>query len=610
VNGRRSLRWRILGLVSLSLVGLTFTMLWLVHRRVSTQVNRNIREDLKRSSAVFENMLAARAERLEEASQVIVRDPRFFSVLTLPGSSTDKQLRATVAGVAADFNRITHSDLFEVLAADGHLLASVGRESSSEKRRAPLVHQALLGRPVSSLLIEPRTHYQVSITPIQVGGRIVGALLLGAGFGEPLAQRLKSLTRSEITFMAQDTPTGSTLETSEDRDALYRALHDLAAHPEPDRAFGAVIEIQGQSQTWMTLVHALPGSDPSRQQWYVMQRSLDAESAFLHEIQSQLVAVALIAVFVALLAGWFLSERMTSPVQRLVRAAEEMERGHYDYPLDVRSRDEIGYLAARFSDMRARQRAYVTSLQEVARLKSEFISVASHELRTPISVIKGYQDLFAIGALGTLTPDQQEAIAAITRSVTMLERIAEDATRMAHVEGARLELEIERCSLRTLVERAVADVRTAAIGRRVELETRVSPNDARVDVDGLRVSQALANLISNGIRFTPDGGRVRVDASVRDGQLTIAVEDSGIGIPPDKRERLFDRAFVATESKNHHSSNVLAYNSAGLGLGLAIARGIVEAHGGTLSVDSEVGRGSVFMIWMPAEVAVKREEAA
>jgi signal transduction histidine kinase len=270
----------------------------------------------------------------------------------------------------------------------------------------------------------------------------------------------------------------------------------------------------------------------------------------------------------------------------------------------------MGYLAERFREMRARQRAYVASLQEVTRLKSEFIAVASHELRTPITVINGFQDLFLDGRLGPITPQQEQALGAIGRSVQMLTRIADDATRMAQIEGERLKLTFEDEDLRTLVERAVASVREAAPERHISLECDLPSQPTPVLVDGPRLTHAIANLVSNGVRFTPDTGTVRVRAQIEGELMTIQVSDSGVGISPERHQRLFDHAFVAANSMHHHSSSTLEFNSAGLGLGLAIARGIVEAHGGTLVVESEPGRGSVFTIRMPRRPPNHLREAA
>jgi signal transduction histidine kinase len=610
VKARRSIRWRILAFTALPLVGLGLISLALVHGGVTRQVHRSIREDLNRASAVFENMLAARAEELQIASQVIVRDPRFFSVLTLPASSRDEQFRATVFGVAADFNRITQSDLFEVLAADGRLLASVGSASSSPEGRSRLLGAALTTRPLSGVLIEPDAHFQVTLTPVLAGGRVVGALLLGSGLGQPLALRLRNLTRSEVTFLSGGVSTGSTLETSQDRDALLTTLPHLAGGAGANHGLGTIAEVRGATQTWITLARPLPGSSPEAGQWYVMQRSLDAESVFLREIQTHLLELGVLAVVVALLAGLFLAERMTSPVRRLVRAAEDMERGLYDTPIEIRDRDEMGYLAERFREMRAHQRAYVASLQEVTRLKSEFISVASHELRTPISIIKGFQDLFLQRTLGPLTLHQEQALEAIGRSISTLTRVADDATRMAQIEGERLQLEYEDDDLRNLVYHAIASVQAAAPDRKVEIAADLPPQPAMVRVDAPRLTHALANLISNGVRFTPDGGRVVVAAKLDGDQVQVQVTDSGVGIPSERRARLFDRGFVAGDSLHHHSSNTLEFNSAGLGMGLAITRGIVEAHGGTLGVESEAGRGSTFTIRLPARPDHAMAEAA
>jgi len=122
-------------------------------------------------------------------------------------------------------------------------------------------------------------------------------------------------------------------------------------------------------------------------------------------------------------------------------------------------------------------------------------------------------------------------------------------------------------------------------------------------VDAPQLSQAITQIVMNGIRFTPDGGKVTVDAVYdhRNDEYRIAVTDTGVGIPADRRERVFERAVTMNEAINHHSSSTLDFNSAGLGLGLSSALGIVEAHGGTITAESEEGRGSRFTIRVPSE---------
>jgi signal transduction histidine kinase len=607
---RLHLRLKILLITVLPLVLLALATLWTVNRSVTRQVSLGIHDDLVRSSAVFENILAARAHTLAVSGAAIAQDPKFFSVLTLPGSWRDPQIRATVRGVARDFNQITQSDLFEVLDARGHLVASVGRDAASETARAPVLQKALSGHAASGILVDRDAHYQVSAAPVVAGGRVVGVLLLGARIGGELAAQLRQLTRSDVTFISGSTRTGSTLDESQDLAALSAAL----AVPESQRASktrdGALFQVQGARHRYLTLVRTIPESFPGRRQLYVMQRSLDVEMAFLRRGQAGLLLLGLLAVAAALIAGWVISDRITSPVQRLVRGAQEMERGNYDYPLGERAEDEIGYLAQTFHQMRRKQRAYVASLQEVTRLKSEFIAVASHELRTPITVIKGFQEMMEQEALGPVTPKQAKALEAMGQSIGTLARIAEDATRMAQIEGERLALDIAPHEIETVIQSAVSTATTAAPQRQVRVVTTLESRIGGLLVDGPRLEVALANLISNGIRFTPDGGRVDVRARLEGAELLLEVRDTGVGIPEDRQRTVFDCSFKVGDSLNHHSSSSLEFNSAGLGLGLSIARGIVHAHGGAIRLESRVGEGSTFVIQIPAERGTPLAEAA
>ena len=604
-----NLRWKILLFTAAVPVALAAGTLWVVNRTVSSHLDDNIRESLRRSSRVFENMVEARARSLEVAAQVIVRDPRFFSILTLNVSPNDAQYRATVRGVARDFQQITHSDLFEVVDGRGRLIASVGQERSSSKGREKFVRVALGGTPQAGLLVEGDRHHQLTVTPVLAGGRVVGVLLLGANIGSPLASRLRALTHSEVTFVSGDSISGSTLTEPDERLALLEALRTQFAQNDslPQEN---ILEIRTVSGTYVTLFRSIPLAHSRDRQVYAMQRSLHIESAFLQRVRTALVELGLFAALAALVIGFLVSLRITRPMQRLVRGAEEMERGNYDYPLGIRSSDEIGYLAERFEVMRQREKDYVASLEEVGRLKTEFITIASHELRTPISVIKGFAELFTQGALGETTNQQRDALDAIDRSLKHLTRIAEDATRVAQIESERLSLSLADHVVDTLVRQAVGVAAADAPNRNLSISSQVDPDLGTAHVDGQRLVQALANLVRNAIRFTPDGGRIEVRASRDDQGLVLEVNDSGIGIEESRLKMLFTRSAAARNSLHHHSSSTLEFNSAGIGLGLVLSKGIVEAHGGRIEVVSTLGKGSTFTIRIPTTESVTVDKAA
>jgi signal transduction histidine kinase len=618
---RFRLRWKILLFTVLPPVVLTASALWFVNRHFSDRVHENISEALERSSLLFEHMLAARSEKLAISSQVVVRDPRFFAILTVPASDTDSHYRETVRRIAQDFNAVARADLFEVLDGRGRLLASVGTSHASAAARDSLVHQALAGRQNSGVLIESDAHYQAAATPVFADRRIVGVLVLGSDIGGRLARELRSLTRSEVTFISGNEVTGSSLGRGPDFDALIAELRERnwmgAGRVVPRWTVGklarpgrpGVFDLKTRGESWITLVQSMPQSDPAARQIYLMQRSLKAETAFLAPVRRGLVQLGLIAALAALIAGIVVSEQITRPVHRLVRGAIEMERGNYEFPLGIRSRDEIGFLAQRFEKMREHERDYVSSLEEVARLKGEFLDVAAHELRTPLSIIQGYHELFVAGALGPLNAAQHEALVAIGRGLESLGRIAQDATWMAQLEGERPQLEEADHDVAVVLAGAVKAATSGARDREVEVSLSLEPELGYARLDAARMTQAVASLIRNGIRFTPDGGAVEV-ASWREGpDLMIEVRDNGIGISEEEQRHLFNRPVVVRDSMHHHSSSELEFQSQGLGIGLAIARAIVEAHGGTIGVTSAPGAGSTFTMRLPERSAEARQAA-
>lgn len=608
---RLPLRWKILLITVITPLSLGLATLGTVHRNVQHHVDSSsIHENLEHSVRVLEGMLAARGRALGGGAEVIARDPRFFSLLTLGHGQRDSRFTATVRGMASDFNKITGTEIFEVMSASGRRLASVGAVSTTPASRDSLVRLALRGKAAVRILVQDRSQYQVSVTPVRSDGRIVGVLLLGSEIGEKLARALRAQMRSEVTFIAGGEITTTTLEAPEDRTALLDRLPALLKPTESAGTGFSRVEVKGAGLTYITIVHPLPGASPDGGQLYTMQRAKDAETDFLHLMQRDLLILGLVGVVAAFITGLALSGNITRPIQQLVRGAQEMQLGNYSHPVRVRSHDEIGFLADRFNEMRHREQVYVNSLEEAARLKSEFITVASHELRTPISVIQGYRDLLESGSLGPVAAPQRQALDAIKGGLEKLTRIAEQATLVAQVQGERLEINVRSLPVAPVIERAIGAAQAASPGRKVRIETRVDGRLGPFAFDDAFLAQALTNLISNGVRFTPDGGVVAIDARENDGHLEIHVTDEGPGIPEDRMRHIFEHGYSNNDLLHHHSSGELEFNSRGLGLGLGITRGIIEAHGGTVSVSNRIEGGSRFQVRIPRGQAGEEQRAA
>jgi PAS domain S-box-containing protein len=229
-------------------------------------------------------------------------------------------------------------------------------------------------------------------------------------------------------------------------------------------------------------------------------------------------------------------------------------------------------------------------LEELDRMKDEFIALVSHELRTPLTSIRGYLDLLLEGEVGEVTEEQQNALRVVDRNAERLTRLVGDLLFVAEVEAGKLELERRTTDLTAVVRDAVESARPTAESKSVAL-TIVVDEVPTLQGDPVRLAQLLDNLVSNAIKFTPEGGQVGVRTYVEDGSVSLEVTDTGMGISAEDQRRLFERFF--------RTQKATAEAIQGTGLGLAISKAIVEAHGGTLAVASKEGHGTTVRAAFP-----------
>ena len=256
------------------------------------------------------------------------------------------------------------------------------------------------------------------------------------------------------------------------------------------------------------------------------------------------------------------------------------------------------------ADAESAQRALAEQnerLRELDRLKDEFISLVSHELRTPLTSIRGYLELLLDGGAGDLTEDQSRFLAVVDRNSKRLMHLVGDLLFLAQIEAGKLTLELDEVVLDDVVAEAVEAAKPLADERGIELKASVEHVPTMVG-DRSRLAQVLDNLVSNALKFSNEGGTVDVVVSYDDGAAVLEVRDTGIGISAAEQAQLFDRFFRSTEATERAIP--------GTGLGLTIAKAIIERHEGSIEVDSAPGEGTTMRVRLPVKDAVDVAEVA
>jgi signal transduction histidine kinase len=291
----------------------------------------------------------------------------------------------------------------------------------------------------------------------------------------------------------------------------------------------------------------------------------------------RLALAGFLGLLVAGALAFYLSRRIVRPVLALSQSADEVAAGNYAVDLPSRAPGEIGHLTQRFAEMAQR-------LAEGEVLERNFLMSVSHELRTPLTAIRGHVAALAEGLVEE--PElRQNSLEIVAAEAERLERLVGDILDLAKLGAHRFTVMREEVDMESLLDRAYQTFTEEARRRSIDYRVEVRARPVIVS-DGDRVLQIVGNLLSNAFQATPDGGRISLELGQTNGTVHVVVEDTGPGISEDKRERLF-RPFVSE-------------GTGGTGLGLAIARELSSALGGSIDLDSEVGRGSRFELSLPA----------
>jgi signal transduction histidine kinase len=317
------------------------------------------------------------------------------------------------------------------------------------------------------------------------------------------------------------------------------------------------------------------------------QRVLDAENALGDAEQVSLVAL-FVALGLAAVIAWWLTRSISRPVQALEEGMRAVADGDLGHQLGYRGdrHDEFGRLATSFREM-SRQ------LAELDKLKAEFASIASHELKTPINVILGYLQLMEEGIYGPLTEKQRQVTQTLEVQAKALARLATQLLDANRFEAGGGRIEPRPMKLESMLDELERSFHVLAVQRGINFRVVRRPGlPEEVTWDPERINEVTGNLLSNAFKFTPSGGRVELDAGPEDDQhVRLAVCDTGAGIPPDQLPHVFQKFYQAD---NQDSASAM-----GTGLGLAIAKGIVEAHQGQITCESTEGEGTTFTLLLP-----------
>lgn len=512
---------------------------------------------LARVAPAVEQALVLEGDHLERLGAVIAGDPKFFAVLNLPKADrTRADFKNALENVMREFQKDADTPFFEVLDERGALLGRALKPATeiADLSEAPFVRSALIGRPSQGYLVEKGNVYRVATVPVTAGGPILGVLCLGRSVDSELAERLKTAMASEVVFVVSDEIHASTLAPSPLRKILAQRVTERSlagAAKGKDIPIGRISPedvdvINAGGERFVALRGTLRGPSIGGEIAFVLVRPLTLAASPLDSIRNELLYAAGTGLLLALVGATVIAFW----VRRDRRRAEEAHR------------------------------AELKRLREIDRMRSGFIATASEEVLDPATSIRTVIDLIEQGALGELSGSQLEGILSIRNATEELSRLGSDLANLTLLDRRELPLAFDEGDVGDLVEQAVTEILPMASERRQSLTVSVEPGLLHPRIDAEHLTKAISNIALNAVRLAPDGGIVEVGARRIDHGVGIYVADAQAppadgtpGSPAGDAERG--------------------------GLAMAVATGIVEAHGGAIRAWNEPGAGNRFVVDLP-----------
>ncbi len=591
---RLSVQTKVLIPVLAFLVLLPAITLWIVDDHITQQVQVDSRQTLATADTVFLKSLEIRADDLLARYRNEANNPN-FRALTLK-----QDARATINAYLGDLlEKFSGDEVALYFNRQGELLSSARKDTTSaaqdfERAVTNLVRPALTGELGSGSVSLNGKVYLVVAVPVFVSENspLQGVLVVGSRLGESTVQEFKALTNTEILLISDAKQVAATTIQSPDLDAaVIREATFTGAH--------AVLPVTVNAEHFLAMAgtYGNGGSQPGFR--YVLLSSYEQRMRSLADTRRTLVGVSLLGILLSGAVVWLLVRRVIHPLRELRDTAEAVGRGDFSRRVERFSDDECGDLAQTFNRMtenlqssRAElEKAVVTLKGTQAQLVQseklsavgQFVAGVAHELNNPLTAVIGFADLLTQVSTDTKTRPHLELIA---KSAHRCHKIVQSLLSFARQHAPERKLVKPNGVIDEVLEIMAYDLRTSNI----KVVTEFAPSLPVILADGHQLQQVFVNILSNArqaLQTFRQEGQITVRTRVAGGFVRIEFEDNGPGIRPENLSKIFD-PFFTTKPVGQ-----------GTGLGLSLSYGIIQEHGGRITAQSEVGRGTTFVIELP-----------
>lgn len=316
----------------------------------------------------------------------------------------------------------------------------------------------------------------------------------------------------------------------------------------------------------------------------IIEWPVDDADKVVNTLTWQSLIVSLIVLAATLFSSILMANRIVSPVKSLEKGTHLVAEGNLDQPMVIKTGDELEELGFAFNNM-------MVGLKKLKELEKEFVFIAAHDLRTPVTAIKGYLSLMLDGGYGEVTPNLKEALVKVTNANQRLVQLVNDLLVVARAEAGRIPIKVSPIEIVESIRAVISELTPLADEKKIIIDYQTQNNLPKVLADPERVKEAMVNLVGNAIKYTLGSGSVAISHEIKDNNLVTHIKDTGMGMSQEAQKKLFEKYYRVENDKTKDIQ--------GTGLGLFIVKQLIEKMNGSIWVVSEEGKGSTFSFSLP-----------